>query len=271
MNTTTKKAANSIVGKLTAGIVATVAALLAIGGPAHAADRVLVVGDSLEVGSAPYLRQALPGISLDIDARTGRPSREGVSVLADKLRPDDGTIVFPLGTNDTSAATLASSLAAVRQLAGGRCIVVATISRPPLGGSTAASLNSAIEAFAAQSGAQVADWASAVAATPGVLGRDRVHPGAEGRLLRASILADAVQSCLLGGDLGGLPAPRNPNARPPRRTAEAPAAPATFPVQSAVDGIAGALAQVIDLMRGAISAAETAASKPGPEPVLGAP
>jgi hypothetical protein len=42
-------------------------------------------------------------------------------------------------------------------------------------------------------------------------------------------------------------------------------------VQSAVDGIAGALAQVIDLVRGAVSAAQTAASKPGPEPVLGAP
>src|SRR6185503_17277640 len=92
MNTTTKNAANSIVGKLTAGIVATVAALLAFVAPAHAADRVLVVGDSLEVGSAPYLRQALPGIPLDIDARIGRPSREGVSVLADKLTPDDGTI-----------------------------------------------------------------------------------------------------------------------------------------------------------------------------------
>jgi hypothetical protein len=251
--------------------VATGAALLAMVALAHAAgDRVLVVGDSLEVGSAPYLRQALPGVALDIDARTGRPSREGVSVLAEKLRPDHATIVFPLGTNDTSAATLASSLAAVRQLAGGRCIVVATISRPPLGGATAASLNSVIESFAAQSGAQVADWASAVASTPGVLGRDRVHPGPEGRLLRAGILADAVQSCLLGGDLGGLPAPRNPHARPPGRTAAAEA-PATLPVKSALSSLASSLARVINLVRGALSAAQTAASKPGPEPVLGAP
>src|SRR5215216_1071397 len=148
MNTTTKKAANSIVGKLTAGIVAAAAALLATAACAHAAgDAVLVVGDSLELGSAPYLRQALPGVSLDIDARTGRPSREGVSV---------------------------------------------------------------------QSGAQVADWRSAAHSIPGVLGSDRTHPTAPGRVLRANVLADAIQSCLLGGELNGIPAPRDPNARPPR-------------------------------------------------------
>jgi hypothetical protein len=50
MKTITKKTANSIVGKLTAAILATTAvgALMAV--PSAAAS-VLVVGDSLEVGS----------------------------------------------------------------------------------------------------------------------------------------------------------------------------------------------------------------------------
>jgi len=259
------------VGKLTAGIVAAAAALLATAACAHAAgDAVLVVGDSLELGSAPYLRQALPGVSLDIDARTGRPSREGVSVLAEKLRPEHGTIVFPLGTNDISPDGLAANLAAVRQLAGGRCIVVATITRPPLQGSTAASLNRVVEAFAAQSGAQVADWRSAAHSIPGVLGSDRTHPTAPGRVLRANVLADAIQSCLLGGEVNGIPAPRDPNARPPRRPAAA-APPATLPVRRAVRAVAAALARPLSLVSAAFDGAQTAASAPEPEPVLGAP
>src|SRR5918999_1264541 len=131
MNTTTKKAANSIVGKLTAGILAGAAAPPA---PAAAAqpggDAVLVVGDSLEVGSGPFVRQALGGIPVEIDAERGRTSSQGVRVLAERLRPEHAVVVLPLGTNDLSAHVFASSLAATRELAGGRCIVVATIARP---------------------------------------------------------------------------------------------------------------------------------------------
>src|SRR5918998_5056707 len=80
MNTTTKKAANSIVGKLTAGILATAAvAAVALPAPASAQQSVLVIGDSLEVGSGPYLREALPRV--EIDAEKGRPSATGVTVL----------------------------------------------------------------------------------------------------------------------------------------------------------------------------------------------
>ena len=74
-NTTTKKAANSIVGKLTAGILAVAAVLLA--GPAlaeGAGGPVLVIGDSLEVGSGPHLRAALTGTPVEIDAEHSRSS-----------------------------------------------------------------------------------------------------------------------------------------------------------------------------------------------------
>jgi hypothetical protein len=274
-NTTTKKAANSIVGKITAGILAGGAALLlcCVSAPPAAADGVVVVGDSLEVGSAPYLRRAVPGEPLDIDAKTGRTSGEGVRVLAHLLGPQHGTIVFPLGTNDTSPAAFAGSLASVRRLAGRRCVVVATISRPPLRGSSASSLNRVVDQFAGGGAVEVADWRSAVASTPGLLGRDRIHPNARGAALRAGLLADAVQACALGGDVAGIPAPRNPHPRPPRRRARAPAAtqPLRLPVDSLLAGLAAALADVVSPVRAALDAARTAASATGTEPVLGAP
>ena len=104
-NTTTKKAANSIVGKLTAGILA-VAAVLPVAPVAAqgAGGSALVVGDSLEVGSAPYLRGALAGVPLELDAKRSRSSSEGLRVLASKLGPEHEVVVFPLGTNDFSAS-----------------------------------------------------------------------------------------------------------------------------------------------------------------------
>src|SRR5918992_533228 len=128
-NTTTKNAANSIVGKLTAGILAAGAVAALLFAPSAAAA-VLVVGDSLEVGSAPHLRAALGGV--DVDAEPGRTSSEGVRVLARRLGREHDVVAFPLGTNDTSADVFAANLAAVAQLAGGRCVVLATIARPPL-------------------------------------------------------------------------------------------------------------------------------------------
>jgi hypothetical protein len=58
---------------------------------------VLVIGDSLEVGSGPYVRQQLTGTPVSVDARTGRPSSEGVAVLRQRLTPADRVVVFDLG------------------------------------------------------------------------------------------------------------------------------------------------------------------------------
>jgi len=257
------------VGKLTAGILATAAVLTA---PAAALpappDRTLVIGDSLEVGSGPYLRNVLPGVS--VDAEKGRTSNEGVRVLAQRLDPSVGVIVFPLGTNDSPSnpAGLAVDLAAVRQLAGDRCIVVATIARPRLRGVSVAGLNGVVEQFAAQTGAQVADWRTVVRSIPSLLGPDGVHATAEGYSLRASLLAEAVQACLVGVGPSGIPAPRDPNARPPEReaVAEAPA-PLVLPLAPLVALGRAALRP----MAAALQAARTAATKSSPEPVLGAP
>ena len=184
-------------------------------------------------------------------------------------------IVFPLGTNDSPSnpAALAADLAAVRQLAGDRCIVVATIARPPVGGVSVAGLNRVVEQFAAQTGAQVADWHTVVESIPSLLGRDRVHATGEGYALRASLLAEAVQGCLLGAGPSGIPAPRNPNARDRRRQPEPAEAPAVLPTAAAaLDALAAALGAVRSRRSPArCSRAERRRPRPGPEPVLGAP
>jgi hypothetical protein len=239
---------------------------------------VLVIGDSLEVGSGSDLQVALADLPVEIDARRNRTSREGVSVLADRLGPEHGTIVFPLGTNDTSPQVFAASLDAVQELAGGRCVVVATISRPTQRGSSAAALNEVVEQFAAQGGVQVADWRSA-AAGAGMLGRDRIHATGEGYAVRAALLGEAVSACLLGGDLGGLPAPKDPNARPPerrerprrRRKPPPPARPVKLRAPAELGALPSTLARAVSVVAAAGAAARTAATPDEPEPVLGAP
>jgi lysophospholipase L1-like esterase len=271
-NTTTKNAANSIVGKLTAGILATAAVAALLPAPAVGAS-VLVVGDSLEVGSAPHLRTALAGTAVDIDARAGRTSSEGVRVLSRRLRPEHEVVVFPLGTNDLNADVFAANLGAVEQLAGGRCLVLATIARPPLRGAPASALNRVI---AAHGSAQVADWRPA-AASPGVLGRDRVHATGEGYALRGSLLAETVQGCLAGGAASGIPAPEDPNVRVPlreRRRPERPEPrprPARLPARAALLGLGSAVLRAVRPVAAALRDARTAATTAAPEPVLGAP
>jgi hypothetical protein len=226
---------------------------------------VLVVGDSLEVGSGQYLRELLP--SVEIDAEKGRPSGTGVAVLGARLSAEHDVVVFPLGTNDSSPDALAGSLAAAADLAGARCLVVATIARPPLGGATAEQMNRVVGEFAARAGAQVMDWAAVVDALPGLLAPDRVHATGDGYELRAGLLAEAVQGCGSGAggtDLTGLPAPRNPNAKPPPR----------LPAQTrsvAVPVPVGALFEGAAAVVGAVArAVVTATRKPTAEPVLGA-
>jgi hypothetical protein len=245
---------------------------------------VIVVGDSLEVGSAPHLRAALAGTPVEIDAEKGRTSSQGVGVLADRLRPEHEVVVFPLGTNDLSADAFAASLASAAQLAGGRCVVVATIvrRRPP-----ASELNRVVASFAATGEVQVADWRAAASA-PGVLGRDGTHATGAGYALRASLLAEAVQGCLVGGGASGIPAPENPDVQVPRgeqrdegrpgRAAPPPpepvaprARPVRLPVTRAVLSLAVMLRRVVSPVAAALRDARTAATKGEPEPVLGAP
>jgi hypothetical protein len=235
------------------------------------------VGDSLEVGTGPYLRGELAGRSVTIDAETGRPSADGLGVLRARLERSHAIVVFDLGTNDDPArpGALGGNLTAARQAAGGRCLVVATVERPPLNGVTDAGLNRVVRSFARGSpNVRLVDWHRAVSREPSLLSADRVHATPAGYALRARLVAAAVDDC---APVGAAPRPRN--ARPPRAEAE-PGPPQARPggiLLGLLDvrGIAGTSPLVV-LARGVASVVAEAerpivdaVTPPAPEPVLG--
>ncbi|MDX6581928.1 MAG: hypothetical protein QOI10_1112 [Solirubrobacterales bacterium] len=190
-----------MVGRLLRLSLALVACLV----PASAGASVLYVGDSLGVGTAPYLRQQLGGVGLDVDAKIGRPSSVGVDVLGALIAPSYDVVVFDLGTNDDPAApaALAADLARAREIAGDRCLVVATLNRPPLNGVAVDDLNRAVTSFAARDpNVSLVDWHAAAAADPGML-IDGIHTDAQGYALRAQLFADAISSCTTFGGASG--------------------------------------------------------------------
>ena len=178
------------------------AACLAL--PVGAAASVLYVGDSLGVGTSPYLRQQLDGTALSVDSEIGRPSGVGVDVLRSEIAPEHDAVIFDLGTNDDPANpdALAADLAAARGIAGDRCLVVATLNRPPLNGVPVDALNRAVTSFASRApNVAMVDWHAAAADDPGML-IDGVHADADGYALRARLFADALGSCSSVGGFG---------------------------------------------------------------------
>jgi len=176
--------------------------------PSAASAAVLVVGDSLGVGTEGALRAALPDVQIDADNLGGRPSAAGPPLLAELLGPEHDTVVFDLGTNDgnASVALTAASLSAARELTGNRCLVVATLNRPPLAGIPIDGQNAMIRRFAASTpNVALVDWNDAALATPGALRDDGVHATAPGYALRGALFADAIRGGCLGG--GGSAAP----------------------------------------------------------------
>ncbi|HEY1273450.1 MAG TPA: GDSL-type esterase/lipase family protein [Thermoleophilaceae bacterium] len=245
------------------------------------------MGDSLTVGDGAYLQRELAGVPVRIDAEIGRSSTAGVGVLRARLRPDDDVVVFDLGTNDSPAqpGRLAADLDAARGLADGRCMVLATINRPPAGGATVEGLNEAVRAFAAETpGTQVADWRALAGSEPSLLQSDRVHATPIGYALRAVLVAQAVEGCRAapGGKRGrraqrgtvyqpsGLYGPAG-RARPVRRDHPAPVR-VTDLAETPGGGLFTTLARgtVVAVANG-IRNVRQALAKEAPEPVLGAP
>jgi GDSL-like lipase/acylhydrolase family protein len=180
------------------------ALLLAL--PAAANASVAYVGDSLGVGTVPYLRSELDGVKIDDDSEIGRPSSAGLPILEQKMTANPDVVVFDLGTNDDTANpdALASDLAAARQIAGSRCMVIATLNRPPYNGVPVNGLNHAVTSFAAADGnVALVDWHARAQADPSLLISDGVHPTPQGYALRAKLFAAAIKSCGSGRPRGG--------------------------------------------------------------------
>jgi hypothetical protein len=175
---------------------------LALGTPsAHASGSggVLVVGDSLEELTSPYLKRYLPGVPLSVNAVGGSNSFQIFDLFQESYDPSQSVIVFDAGTNDNPAypEILAGNLRKVAAGIGDRCMVVPTIHGLTVNGIDSSGKNRVVEKFAAsRPGTQVPDWATAEETHPELMQADDLHPIAAGAELRARLIARGIKACL---------------------------------------------------------------------------
>src|SRR4051812_5437347 len=164
------------------------------------AGHVLVVGDSLEVLTSPYLQRYLPSVKVTINAVGGYSSPLIYKLFEESYSPDQSVIVFDAGTNDNPnyPQILQGRLAAVAQRVGQRrCLVVPSIHGLPVDGVTNAAKNRVVAQFAAsRPGTQVPDWRRLATTHPEILQPDHLHPDAQGADARARLIAEGVKACL---------------------------------------------------------------------------
>lgn len=188
--------------KLAIAAAAVAVLTLALAAPSASASGgggVLVVGDSLEELTSPYLQRYLPGVPLTVNAVGGSNSYQILELFEESYDPSQSVIVFDAGTNDNPAypQILVENLSKVAAAIGGRCMVVPTIHGLTVNGIDNTGKNRVVHAFAAsRPGTQVPDWAGAVAANPGLLQSDGLHPIPEGADYRAQLIAQGIQACL---------------------------------------------------------------------------
>jgi len=198
------------------------AVVLAAAAPASAAPKVLVVGDSLEELTSPYLSRYLPGVELVVNAKGGYNSYQIFDLFQESYEPSDSVIVFDAGTNDNPSypQILAGNLAKVASVVGNRCMVVPTIHGLHPGGVGDAGKNRAVAEFAAsRPGTQVPDWNAVVATHPELMQADNLHPIAAGADYRAQLIAQGVEGCL-AYEQARASAPPQPAAGEPRPEVE---------------------------------------------------
>jgi hypothetical protein len=164
---------------------------------------VLVVGDSLEVLTSPYLSRYLQGVDLTINAVGGYSSIQIFGLFQEAYDPSQSVIVFDAGTNDNPQypEILAGKLQQVADIVGDRCMVVPTIHGYTVNGYDSTGKNRTVANFAAsRPGTQTPDWAAAVREHPEMMQPDHLHPTPEGANYRAELIAEGVRDCLIDPD-----------------------------------------------------------------------
>ncbi len=168
----------------------------AAGEPSSGPGALTLVGDSLNVGIEPYLREALPGSRIEAFDVVGRGTSDGI----EELRRLSGTLapvlVVSLGTNDAEGteSRFRGLVEEALELAGeDTCVVWATIVRD---GTARTGFNEVL--FAAQgrhANLRLVDWAALVEDDPTMLAPDLIHGTPVGYARRAGETARVASAC----------------------------------------------------------------------------
>lgn len=182
---------------LTFGVALSVASSpQAAQGARSAPPRVLDLGDSLSVGTAPYLQARLGRYRIEAVHDVGLHAYDAAAMVERSRRTLPPVLVVSVGTNDDPriVSTFIRSVSRVLDTAGSkRCVVWPTIVRPPAVGASYDGLNRALARAAARHPNLVlVDWVGMVGRHPRWLSNDGVHVNASGYRARASAIAAAV-------------------------------------------------------------------------------
>ena len=187
-----------VVASLVAFLLGT--ALLALSGAsagAHART-VLDLGDSLSVGTAPYLRARLDGYRVAPIHDVGLHAYDAAAIVAQRRASLPTVLVVSAGTNDDPriVSTFRRAVHRVMTAAGTRrCVVWPTIVRPEAVGASYEGLNGALARVAARHRNLVlVDWVAMVRRHPSWLSPDGVHVSGEGYRARAGAIAVTVRT-----------------------------------------------------------------------------
>jgi lysophospholipase L1-like esterase len=151
---------------------------------------VLLVGDSIMVGSHRAVARALPEWTPRVIAKVGRNTTQGIQEVARRGVLGADAVVVELGTNDNTAegypALVRRMLSLVRSA---HLVIWVTVHRDlPF----VSEINDDIRRLVADlPNAVVADWAGAV--TPADLLSDGIHPSDQGKRLMADLLSTPLE------------------------------------------------------------------------------
>lgn len=146
--------------------------------PKTRSGKLIAVGDSLGVGTTPYLKTS------SSDTRIGRSSASAVDALRRLIGGGASSVLFDAGTNDANSQQLAQSIRNAVRLAGNAQIYVPTVNGPD-----AANKNRVIRQLGQQGLINVVDWAGA---SRGLVGADGIHASAQGYKRRAALIRQAM-------------------------------------------------------------------------------
>lgn len=187
--------------RLALGLALMLAAALPVPAAADVPRRLFVFGDSLAIGTKPYLPEELPRWRVKQDVAVNRFAREAAPALRNRGESLSPVIHLSLGTGDDPSRPRRFGKAvrkAMRAAGRDRCVVWTNIFRPaPRGYPRWVRLNRVLDRQARRrENLVIVDWYSMVKAHPEWVSRhDGTHVNERGYRRRAAAVARGVREC----------------------------------------------------------------------------